>query len=139
MLTTLIQAYHQHAKGVRLVGAWLGFALVVLAGVLESVPEFSGVAPIAGLLLWAGTGLAGTVFLRQAETAFGKWLAGGGGLALAAGGQYLLQAFPGNKVAEVLGMLAMGVGGLWKGALTNRPNVARASVPPSDADSAPKP
>lgn len=122
-------AYHTHGKALL---SWLGFGFAILAGVLEAVPDLGVPAPVNGLLLWGGTTLAGTAFIKQAETAFGKWLAGGGGIALATAGQYLLQAYPGNRYAEVGGMLAMGVGGLWKGALSHRPKRERVSVVDDD-------
>jgi hypothetical protein len=134
-MTKAAQLYHLYAKTWF---GWLGFGLVVLASALEVAPELGVPVPVVGGIYWAGTTLAGTAFLQQAQSRFGKWMAGGGGIALAAAGQYLLQAFPGNRYAEVGGMLAMGVGGLWKGALSKRPDAeaARASMapPPPDPD-----
>lgn len=126
-MSTISDLYHRHGKTWF---GWLGFGLVMAAGAIETVPQLSGLAPYAGLVTWGGTMLAGTAFLAQARTAFGLWLAGGGGVALAAGGQYLVQSAHGNKPLELLGLLAMGVGGLSKGALSKRPDPARASVPP---------
>lgn len=128
MPVIITEAFHRYGKTWL---AWLGFGLVLVAGALETVPQLAAWAPYAGLATWAGTALAGTAFLQQARTAFGLWLAGGGGVALAAGGQYLLQSAHGHKPLEVLGLLAMAVGGLSKGALSKRPEPARASKSPA--------
>jgi hypothetical protein len=133
MPTFISDAYHRYGKA----WAWLGVFIAIGASVLEVAVQTGFTlpghltAPDIGVIGWAGTWLAGTALLQQAQTRLGLWLAGGGGFALAAAGQWALRAFPDNRTAQVVGLLLMATGGLSKGALSKRPDPARASKPPA--------
>ena len=131
MLKTLIQAYHQHAVGVRRVGTYLGAGLMVAAMVLGALPELGVSHLVVELLAWAGGALGGAVLFPAASRALRKWLAGGGGVLLVVAAQWLVTSWPASQAVGFLAAVLMGLGGLAKtAAWVTAPDVARASLAP---------